>query len=61
MRRTAISQTPLDEMVAAQPTRAIASTNWMKRRESLLAHMPFGEMKGGGGLTACVMLPDGRC
>lgn len=45
-------QMPVEEMEPTQPTMATARANWMMRRPSLDAHIPTGEMWGGGGLAA---------
>jgi hypothetical protein len=52
-------QTPVERREPTQPMIAMASANWMTRKASLVAHMPLGEIWGGGGL-ACSMVENGR-
>jgi hypothetical protein len=54
--RVGMDQMPVERMEPTQPMMATARANWMMRRVSLEAHMPRGEMCGGGGLAASIVL-----
>ena len=59
--RVMMLHTPVERREPTQPMMAMASANWMMRRVSLVAHMPFGEIWGGGGLACSIVETGRRC
>jgi len=50
------AQKPADMTEPTRPIMAMERVNWMMRRESLVDHIPRGEVCGGAGLEGSIIV-----